>query len=199
VETSKIAEKIKGKFGDAGVELQSETIDPFIVVPAEKIADICRFLRDDPEIHLNAFSSISGVDWPEEGLIDVVYHLASYKHHNVCVLKVRLSREKPEVPTIEGVWKAANWFERETFDLLGVIFTGHSNLKRLLLPDDWEGYPLRKDYEEQPSYHGMETTREDPMQVMKPAPWGPAPEPPPEKKAAEAKEETKKDGEGQGT
>lgn len=191
METSQIAERIKGKFGEAGVEFHPETADSYIIVPAEKVVEICRFLRDDPEIHLNAFSSISGVDWPEEGRIDVVYHLASYEHHNVCVLKVQLPRENPEVPTLEGLWKAANWFERETYDLLGVRFTGHSNLKRLLLPDDWEGYPLRKDYEEKPMYHGMETTREDPMKVLKPAPWGPAPA-----KVKEEEPESKKDKDG---
>jgi len=194
VDTSQVAERIKAKFGEAGVEFHPETADPFIIVPAEKIVEICRFLREDSEIRLDAFSSITGVDWPEEGLIDVVYHLASYRHHHVCTLKVRLPRDHPEAPTIETVWKAANWFERETYDLLGVRFKGHSNLKRLLLPDDWEGHPLRKDYEEKPEYHGIETTREDPMKVLEPAPWGPAPAP---KEKPESEKD--KDGESEGS
>jgi len=197
VDTSQIADRIRAAFGEEGIELHSETVDPYIVVPAGKIVDICRFVRDDPDISLEAFSSLAGVDWPEEGSIDVVYHLASYKYHNVCVLKVRLPRDRPEVPTIEGLWKAANWFERETYDLLGVTFAGHPNLKRLLLPEDWEGYPLRKDYEEKPMYHGMETTREDPLEVMRPAPWGPAPVSPESKEDPESKKD--KDGELQGT
>ncbi len=188
METSQVAERIKAKFGETGIEFRAETADPYVVVPAEKIVEICRFLKEDPEIHLDALSSISGVDWPEESLIDVVYHLASYRYHNVCALKVRLQRDNPDVPTVEGVWRAANWFEREIYDLFGVRFRGHSNLKRLLLPDDWVGHPLRKDYQEEPEYRGMKTTREDPMKAMAPAPWGAAPVKPEEPESEKDKD-----------
>jgi NADH-quinone oxidoreductase subunit C len=176
VDTVQLAERIRKKFGESAAVLVTETRDPYVVVPAKKIAEVCRFLHDDPEMFFDGFSSLTGVDMPAEGSIDVVYHLVSYRHHGLCVLKVRLPREDPEVPSVTGVWKAANWFERETYDLLGVRFSGHPDLRRLLLPEDWEGHPLRKDYEEKPEYHGMETTREDPLKVLKPAPWGPAPE-----------------------
>ncbi|MBI5525792.1 MAG: NADH-quinone oxidoreductase subunit C, partial [Deltaproteobacteria bacterium] len=92
--------------------------------------------------------------------IHVAYVVTSYKLKRQFVLKVKLDREKPVVDTVESVWLAANWHERETYDLLGVQFAGHPDLRRLLLPDDWVGYPLRKDYAEQPEYHGMPTKRE---------------------------------------
>ena len=76
------------------------------------------------------------------------------------ILKVRTPRDAAEVPTVEGVWKAANWLEREIYDLLGVTFTGHSDLRRLLMPEDWIGYPLRKDFVEPEEYHGISTRRE---------------------------------------
>jgi NADH-quinone oxidoreductase subunit C len=89
----------------------------------------------------------------------VVYHLFSYTHNQQIVLKVDLPRDNPKIPTVEGVWKVANWFEREVYDLFGVIFDGHSDLRRIMLPEDWTGYPLRKDYVEQEEYDGISTQR----------------------------------------
>jgi len=77
--------------------------------------------------------------------MEVVYHLFSYGHRHTFVLKVHLDREQPRVPTVEGVWGVANWHEREAYDLFGIVFEGHSDLRRILLPDDWVGWPLRKD------------------------------------------------------
>ncbi len=176
MDTAGIAERLRARFGTEAVTLTTETADPFITVPVERLAEVCRFLQEDPEIRLDGFSSLSGVDWPEEGKIDVVYHLVSYLHGHLCTLKTRLARDNPKVPSVEAIWKAANWFEREAYDLLGIRFLGHPNLRRLLMPEDWVGHPLRKDYVEQASYHGMETTREDPLDILKPAPWGPAPQ-----------------------
>ena len=97
--------------------------------------------------------------FPKEEKLQVVYHLYSYTFRHQVVLKVDLSREAACVSTMEGVWKVANWFEREVFDLFGVVFDGHSDLRRILLPEDWEGYPLRKDYVEQEEYDGISTER----------------------------------------
>jgi NADH-quinone oxidoreductase subunit C len=102
---------------------------------------------------------LSGVDYKgakgEPDRMEVVYHLFSMKLRHKCVLKVELPRENPSVPTLENVWAIANWHEREAYDLFGIRFEGHSDLRRILCPDDWEGYPLRKDYQQPESYLGM--------------------------------------------
>ena len=95
--------------------------------------------------------------------IEVVYHLFSYKHRHGAVLKVKLPRENPSIETVESVWKSANWMEREIFDLLGVTFEGHSDMRRILMPEDWIGHPLRKDFVEPAEYHGISTVRESPI------------------------------------
>ena len=87
--------------------------------------------------------------------MEVVYHLYSYTHRHKFVLKVQLPREDPSVPTVEGVWGVAKWQERESYDFYGIQFTGHSDLRRILLPDDWEGHPLRKDWVDPEYYHGL--------------------------------------------
>jgi NADH-quinone oxidoreductase subunit C len=110
---------------------------------------------------------VAGVDYPKRNVIEVVYHLFSYNQRHGIVLKVEADRANPVVPTVEGVWKSANWMEREVYDLLGVDFAGHSDMRRLLLPDDWEGHPLRKDYEEHGGYHGVSNVRENPLVELK--------------------------------
>ncbi|HYD42324.1 MAG TPA: NADH-quinone oxidoreductase subunit C, partial [Anaeromyxobacter sp.] len=89
--------------------------------------------------------------------------LFSYRHRHGIVLKVEADRAAPRVPSVEGVWRAANWFEREVYDLFGVEFAGHSDLRRILLPDDWVGHPLRKDYQEAGGYRDIGNTRENPL------------------------------------
>jgi NADH-quinone oxidoreductase subunit C len=134
---------------------------------------VCTYLRDEPDLRFNFLNCISGVDYLEvdpkkaskagfEPHTEVVYHLWSLKHKTSLVLKVILPRwkndspgELPEVPTVSGVWSTANWHEREVFDLSGILFTGHPDLRRILCPEDWEGHPLRKDYEMPLEYHGI--------------------------------------------
>jgi NADH-quinone oxidoreductase subunit C len=110
---------------------------------------------------MDCLSNESGVDYKDR--IEVVYHLFSYRHRHTAVLKVKLARDNPEVDTLENLWKSANWMEREIFDLLGVNFKGHSDLRRILMPEDWPGYPLRKDFVEPLEYHGISTRRESPI------------------------------------
>ena len=114
-----------------------------------------RFLRDDPDCRFVCFIDICGADYPErEKRFDVVYHLLSpYKNARIRV-KVKADDETP-VPSAIEVFPAADWFERETFDLYGVLFSGHPDLRRILLPDDWEGHTLRKDYRDAEKYHGI--------------------------------------------
>ncbi|OGP61469.1 MAG: hypothetical protein A2V65_06085 [Deltaproteobacteria bacterium RBG_13_49_15] len=155
------------RFGEDLILAYVETRNPYIKINNGYVQAICTFLRYNPSTKFAFLSSISGVDYPQRNEIDIVYHLFSPFLNTLCVLKTSTPRDLPELESLESVWKVANWFEREIYDLLGVRFTGHSNLKRILLPDDWEGHPLRKDYKEKNSYHDMETMRPDPLKVLR--------------------------------
>ena len=165
--------RLKEKFGDQITGVNVENIDPWIEVSADGLVDVCRFLRDQPDLRFNFLSCISGVDYfqpdPKKAekldggpRMEVVYHLWSVAHKKSLVLKVMLPRwkdgqeeELPEVPSVSGVWSTADWHEREVYDLSGIRFVGHPDLRRILCPEDWEGHPLRKDYEMPLEYHGI--------------------------------------------
>lgn len=111
------------------------------------IREACGLLRDDADCAFNYISDITCVDWfPQEPRFEVVYHLLSISKKERVRLKVRLDGDSPVVESVTSVWPGANYFEREVFDLFGVRFTGHPYLRRLLMPEDWQGHPLRKDY-----------------------------------------------------
>ena len=152
----RLTARFEGGVGDCDLKAK----DPSIAVDPGAILDVCRFLRDEPDLSFDCLSNQSGVDYKAKGVIEVVYHLFSYTHRHWIVLKVGAPRDNPVIPTVETVWKAANWMEREIYDLLGVTFEGHSDLRRLLMPEDWIGYPLRKDFVEPEEYHGISTRRE---------------------------------------
>ncbi|MCF6248827.1 MAG: NADH-quinone oxidoreductase subunit C [Desulfobacula sp.] len=156
---SKVYTILVDRFGEDALLYFDDTLNPYIQVNPEQIQMLCIFMRYNPALKFSFFFSLCGVDYPEKNQITMVYHLFSMKQKKMCVLKTSVSRKNPELESIESVWKAAGWFERELYDLLGVNFTNHSNMKRLLLPDDWVGHPLRKDYEEPSFYHDMETSR----------------------------------------
>ena len=132
----------------------------FITSPSARIVEVCQFLRTEPALRFDCLSNLSGVDYPKRNAIQVVYHLFSYPLRHWIVLKIDATRDDPVVPTVSVVWSAANWQEREVFDLLGVTFTGHPDLRRILMPEDWPGHPLRKDFVEPQEYHGISTSRE---------------------------------------
>jgi NADH-quinone oxidoreductase subunit C len=119
-----------------------------VVVPREQIVAICHYLKATPEFAFNLLADLCGVDRgpEEEPRFEVNYHLFSTTKFHRLRLKVLLHEEDAHVPTVTGVWRTANWHERETFDLFGVIFDGHPDLRRILLPDDWQGHALRKDF-----------------------------------------------------
>jgi NADH-quinone oxidoreductase subunit C len=164
---------LDAKFGPKIKSKNLEALDPFVVVEPADLVDVCRFLRDDPKLKFEILSCISGVDYLEpdpkkaakagfEPHTEVVYHLQSFTHRHRIVLKMILPRwkddkpgELPEVPSVTGVWSAADWHEREVYDLSGIWFTGHPDLRRILLSEDWVGHPLRKDYEFPLEYHGI--------------------------------------------
>ena len=160
MDAATLYERLRARFGERVSSAELSAKDPWVLVDTAAITEICRYLRDDAELRFDALSNQSGVDYKQQGYIEVVYHLYSYVRRHAAVLKVRAPRDRPVVPSVERVWKAANWHEREIFDLLGVTFSEHPDLRRLLMPEDWVGHPLRKDYVEPEQYHGISTSRE---------------------------------------
>ncbi len=152
---TEINDKIKYRFPEAVVEFKSDAVtEPFIIVRSDLIREIARFVSEDPELMFDYLICLSGIDF-NDGNLGVVYHLSSMQKRHRIVLKVKVPKDKPEVPSVEQIWKTANWHEREAFDLFGIVFLDHPDLRRILLPDDWEGFPLRKDYKVQEYYQGM--------------------------------------------
>jgi NADH-quinone oxidoreductase subunit C len=136
----------------------SNEIQPYLEVKTDSIVKVCHFLKTHEKLYFDFLNCISAVDNGfEVNTIDIWYHLTSIVFEHSFILKLTLPREQKgeNVPSISSVWKTADWHERETYDLLGVNFIGHPDLRRILLPADWEGFPLRKDYLEQEKYHGI--------------------------------------------
>ncbi len=168
-----LVDQLKNKFGDRITSANLEAIDPWIEVSPEGLCELALYLRDDAKQQYDMLNCISGVDyfhtdpkkaakseWPPH--IELVYHLSSTVTKQQLVLKVLVPRwkgdqdgELPEVPSVSQIWRTADWHEREVYDLMGVSFTGHNDLRRILCPEDWIGHPLRKDYKPAESYHGI--------------------------------------------
>ena len=150
-----ITEKIKATFGASIVDAKTEGVpDPWIKLAPAKMLEAATLLHDDDALNFDFLSCLSGVDYTK-GKLGVVYHLYSMTHRHKIVLKVELDVAAPDVPSVSSIWPTADWHEREAFDMFGIVFTGHPDLRRILLPDDWEGYPLRKDYKVPEFYQGM--------------------------------------------
>lgn len=154
-----ISALLTGAFGP-GLVTEEETtgLMPWLVVDASRIAEIARFLHDHPMTYFDSLSCLTAIDnGPAAQTLEVAYNLYSIPYECPLCLKVRVSREQgAEIPSVSGIWKTADWHEREAFDLFGIRFSGHPDLRRILLPEDWEGHPLRKDYDEQDRYHGIQ-------------------------------------------
>lgn len=129
--------------------------DGWALVPEEKINETCMGLHD--ELKFDLLTCLTGTDRGDH--FEITYHLYSYERKETLILKTKLSKSNPKIKTVSDVWPSANWMERETFDLLGIEFVGHKGLKRILLPEDWVGHPLCKDYMEPEEYCGMTTIR----------------------------------------
>ena len=167
MDAQEIFTHLQAKCGDSVYDFTTAgTKDPFFKVKAAAWLDVAKVLKDDPSLALDFCDNVTAVDWLKQGRIDVVYHFYSYSKKHQCVVKVELPRDKPQVASIANLWRAADWNEREQFDLMGVEFLGHPDLRRIMLPDDWVGHPLRKDYKEQESYRGMPTTRPSVLELL---------------------------------
>lgn len=146
--------KLAQKFGAAIADwVEPEAGDAWIEVDPASWRAVAEYLKSEPSLAFDYLRLISGVDYLER--MEVVYHFLSYKHDHEAIIKVKLNRESPVIASITDLWPAADWHERETYDMLGIEFEGHEDLKRILLPDDWEGFPLRKDYKQPDEYHGI--------------------------------------------
>jgi NADH-quinone oxidoreductase subunit C len=155
-----LKEEIDKVFGSDVITLADTGLqDTLTVVPA-RLREVCLWLRDHPTFYFDFLANITAVDYFPEARFAVVYNLTSIPFQLQLTLRVEIEQERslehlPEVPSVSMVWCTADWHEREAFDLMGIYFTDHPDLRRILLPDDWEGYPLRKDYEDPESYHGI--------------------------------------------
>ena len=150
------------KFG-TGIVIGEETagLQPALLIDPARIADVCLELRNNVGTYFDFLSSLTGVDYGTEiNRFGVVYHLASIPYKTQLTLKVSAENNRdlndlPIFPTVSNVYKTAEWHERETYDLMGIYFEDHPDLRRILLPDDWEGFPLRKDYKNAEYYKGI--------------------------------------------
>lgn len=156
---ARFGEDVHGFVAAAEAGAKDGPRDPFFFVKGERLIEVMTALRDDPALRCDFLQNVTAVDWIKDGAFHVVYHLFSYAHRHEVVVKVTVPRERPRLPSVAALWKNADWLEREQFDLLGVVFEGHPDLRRLLMPDDWVGHPMRKDYREAAEYRGMPTTR----------------------------------------
>jgi NADH-quinone oxidoreductase subunit C len=145
-----VLERLRRKFGDAILETNTALGNECAVVAREKLVEIAAFLRDDRELAFDMPIDNTAVDWfqkrPPQARFDVVWHVYSTTKHHRLRLKVRVGEEDPTVPSLTPTWRGMNWHERETWDLYGIRFTAHPNLKRILLYEEFVGHPLRKDY-----------------------------------------------------
>jgi NADH-quinone oxidoreductase subunit C len=150
-----IAAKLQAQFGEKILAAYPMDKHPRVHIDAANLRAVSEFLFNDPELKFDWLASHAGVDYAADGKMAVVLDLYSFELKHTFALKAYCPRENPHMPSVADLWPAANWHEREAFDLLGIVFDGHPDLRRILLSEDWEGYPLRKDYVFPREYHGI--------------------------------------------
>ena len=146
-----VCKKIAEKFPES---IDKEQNKDWIQLKPENWLEIAKWLKSNESLYFDSLQCNTGLDLGE-GILESRYNLHSMKHLHKIEIRIKVSVEKPDIPSVEEVWRVADWFERETYDMFGINFIGHRDLRRILLPEDWEGWPLRKDYEEQETYHGI--------------------------------------------
>ncbi|MEH6308382.1 NADH-quinone oxidoreductase subunit C [Olivibacter sp. CPCC 100613] len=142
------------------VDEELNALQPALIIHPDFLLAVCKELKENRETWFDFLSCLSGIDYGVNEGFGVVYHLSSIPYKTQLTLKVKLENLRdgsvlPSVDSVSTVWRTADWHEREAYDLLGIFFNGHPDLRRILLPDDWAGYPLRKDYQDAESYHGI--------------------------------------------
>lgn len=161
---------LKAEFHDAILESSPDGLHPFVSINPHRWHDVALFLHHDPRLAFDWLRCITGLDHIEDKRLTAIYHLHATQRpanplglwairHEIAV-KIHVDRDNPHIPSVADVWPAADWHEREAFDLLGIVFDGHPNLRRILCCEDWVGHPLRKDYQFPLEYHGIPATTE---------------------------------------
>ncbi|MEK6692997.1 MAG: NADH-quinone oxidoreductase subunit C [Nitrospirota bacterium] len=147
MEPLKIAKRIKDRFPEEVIDIVQFLDQASVIIKKDRIVDLCRYLHDDPDLYFNYLADLCGIDYPErKPRFEVIYNLYSLTHKHRIRLRAGIPEEDLNIESVIPVWVGANWHERETYDMYGINFKGHPDLRRILLPEDWEGYPLRKDY-----------------------------------------------------
>ncbi len=160
-----IAEKIKDKFLQEILDISQFRDQVSVTIKRDKIIDICRYLYEDPDIRMDFLSDLCGVDYPErKPRFEMVYNLCSLKHGHRIRIKALIPVDNPSIDSVVSIWSGANWHEREACDMFGIVFNGHPDLRRILMPEEWNGFPLRKNYPlqgiEGREYRGFEELKE---------------------------------------
>lgn len=143
-----IGEKIKDQFPDEVLDIREFRGQYTVTVKKDRIVEMCRYLHDEPSLYFDFLADLCGLDFlgKKENRFAVVYNMYSVRHRHRIMVMAEVAEPTPSIDSVLPVWAGANWHERECYDLFGIIFKGHPDLRRILLPEDWEGYPLRKDY-----------------------------------------------------
>ncbi len=161
MDAQEIYQKLEQAVPDGLIEFQAEqTKNPTALVKPEAVYEILKTLKTDPELDFDFLECISGFDLGADQSLGIIYHLYSYKKGHAFAVKALLDRAQPEVPSVTDLYRTADWHEREAYDMFGIRFKGHPDLRRILLEDDWEGYPLRKDYVPAETYRGMKIVKD---------------------------------------
>jgi NADH-quinone oxidoreductase subunit C len=152
---TQIAAKLTEKFGPAITQSLPEDKHPRVHTTAASWRELAEFLRRDPQLDFDWLGCLTAVDYVTDNKLAAVYDLFSTTQNHWFAVKVYMDRANPHIPSVVDLWPAADWHEREAFDMMGLIFDAHPDLRRILLPEDWVGYPLRKDYIFPREYHGI--------------------------------------------
>lgn len=152
-----IVELLKTKFEDTIInKIVSHKLMSFIEIKADNLLKVSEFLYSNENLYFDSLSCITALDnGVEKNTMEMVYNFYSITNHHFFCIKVILDRNNPQIESLSSIWKTANWHEREAFDLLGISVINHPDLRRILNPEDWQGHPLRKDYEVQETYHDI--------------------------------------------
>ncbi len=148
IQPTEIAEKIKQEFPDQVIDVAEFRDQCSVIIKRDRLFNVCKYLHDDATLSLDHLKDLCGVDYlnKKDVRFEVVYNLYSIRHHHMIRLRAEVPENDPTIQSVTPIWAGANWHERECFDMFGITFIGHPDMRRILMPEDWEGYPLRKDY-----------------------------------------------------
>lgn len=152
---AEITAKLRERFGEKLLAFDEKALDPTLKIAPQDVQALCTYLKDEPSLAFDMCHDLAGYDLGAGKELGVIYHLFSFKHKHWFTVRTELPRDNAHVPSVSLLWRTAEWHEREAYDLFGITFDGNIDLRRILCPDDWEGWPLRKDYKVQEYYHGI--------------------------------------------